>query len=808
MLRCNRCRESNPVPGATFCVHCGGPLVHGPGAPPFDAARPLARYDWILAAVVAASMVFGGYLLSRPRWEDLSVLALPIILTYVLAEGFRLRRPWLCGLLAAGQAALFMTSFVIVSKTWRVQIDGVPVPALAVLPALAAGLVAVAVAKIAAILARPLPFVLFERRFHALMVPEGFDDLGLREEALAVLQARQAPASASDGSGRNPIVTPWLEGPERVRIANVLLQKLRDLNMPRIGVTADEVRQGEATRVFPSVTCTACNGAGQVPCPQCTLELPSESTTESLGNDKGLCERCGGEQRVLCECVEKVTFRVPADAPSGFIVRGECDHSEHRHYATVHSEALARLKRPLPVVLLGAVGLPVGLGVAAASVAELVVGVREPGLQAILWLLVPGGIVWAIASIPLLKGRRWGWQLMRLALFALVVAGSVAAGEVGLEILQHGLSLEDVIGFVLCLLAPLAAVGALLYYWHLAPVTAYFGRHSALVEATAPRVFLPVDRLAEVLRLRPVRRLILALAVVVFISFVLDSLPGPYWTVVRASVAEWTRGNASAAELYRDAGERGGSSAVRSYLRHARHRVMLRWLEDQLARAQAQRLDRLEAAEMAELSQSLARERLSLDKNARARAPELLLACSETLIRQKYWEHARQVLRALVKSFSGSPAAVEASERSEWRFVVLRGVSTVAQVAVSPYLVSSGSYSIPEVRHEYLKASTGNRLILVKVELAHLGSTRKEMLSDSFVLTDPEGRVFPGVGIQEDETIGGWDVHRLVSVREYPGVSIGPDLCEATVAFEIPKNAKRFSLTLKGERVSKVSVKS
>jgi len=826
-VECTRCHRPSPTPNARFCVFCGGPLAERVERPRFRASRRAAAFDWWLSAGVLVGLVAGDALVPGPWWGLALGLVMPI---YVLVEGIRLRRVWLCGALGAGMtlAFLLLAGLVGLAKLgvrvlphsigaelglwWR----GIsPTPGV-VLVAPAWGALGMAVAWVAGRLAQPLSAALLERRMGALMVGGAFSELGLAEAVSgAVGRGQEASAAKQWGSsgppaGREGSSAPavgWLDARQRERAVGAALGALRRLSLPRIAVGREEARSGQARRLFPVETCADCGGKGMIACPDCRGggRAPGLDGDEPPARADGGCFRCAGKGTVLCECVEAVSFRIPAGAPSGFIVRGECSAAGHRHYATVHSTALPRPKRPLPVLLMGILGIPAGV---TGAIGFGVVASEEPSGRIACALLSLACGLWALAAIPLLVRARLGWALMRAALVVMAFGGVavLVASPVGITgLMQEGVPVE-LLALLVFLLAVVTGLVALVQWWHTAPVTAHFGDRGQLVPAAAPALLPGRDRVAKAATSGPARAVAWVAGVSIVGWLLLNTLGGSYWTMARAGIAAYCGGGEQAVWLYEEAAGQARSGAQRRRAVSAGNRAALRALEDAVAEWGENGPQSADAYQMVMLCRSLGDRASSLTRQQSSRAAALMLTAAELLMQRRLWEDAGDVLEPLVNDFPGSAQAKEVVGRSEWRFCRVKGVTVADKVPLGPYIAGVSGFGGIDVQHDYLKPSSGNTLAMVRVEVAHVGRTPKELLASSFSLTGAGGRGLPAAGIQRDDYAEGYDLHFLEPMRTYDGLSIGPEMVEASVVFEVPQEERKFILYVGAERATEVAI--
>ena len=777
----------------------------------------MTAFDWRASVGLVVALVAGAVLAPGP-WEDLGLLL--VLPCYAILEGIRLRRPWLSGGLAA-----VVTLALVVAGWMAGRLKHVPYGPQdlygVVMSALGMGGLGALAAWVSARLAQPLPATSLEQRAGDLMVPAAFQDLGLAEAARAAVGGWEGASGSPgwSGGGASGAAAGWLDARQRARAVEALLATLGRLALPRIGVTREEVYGRGAVRLFPAESCARCQGEGLIQCPGCRGEgrVLGDAGEGSAPSAEVACFGCGGHGTVVCECVDTVTYQLPAGAPSGSIVRGECGRSEHRHYATIHSGALPRPKRPLAVTLLGALGVPAGIFIA---IFFGVVAYQEPAGRVASLLLAAGGALWALAAVPLLVRARWGWSVMRAALVVIISAGLVVltaspAGVLGL--LQEGLPV-DLLGLVMFLLAVEVGLVALLRWWQTAPVTAHFGARDKLVQAVAPRLLPARDRLGRAITSRTARVVAWVVGASILGWLVLDVAAGFHWTMARGRLAASMGGTQSAIDLYTDAEVQARGRDEQRRATRSGNRERLRQIEDMLAESDSRRWDTSggiggadpapsgAAYSIASACESLAERSDSLESGQKPRAAELVWACGDRLAEGKQWDESRRVLEALVSRFPESAPTREVETRSVWQLARVMQVESPGEIPMNPYPVVTDWGSV-EWRHQSLRPASGNRLLVVTMELAHLGSSPKELLADRCSLLDDEGRACPAAGLPtQDTTDDGSEIHQLALSRQYPGISVGPDLCEAEVVFEVPENVKSFGLALKGERVARVTV--
>jgi hypothetical protein len=277
-------------------------------------------------------------------------------------------------------------------------------------------------------------------------------------------------------------------------------------------------------------------------------------------------------------------------------------------------------------------------------------------------------------------------------------------------------------------------------------------------------------------------------------------------------------GTQSAIDLYTDAEVQARGRDEQRRATRSGNRERLRQIEDMLAESDSRRWDTSggiggadpapsgAAYSIASACESLAERSDSLESGQKPRAAELVWACGDRLAEGKQWDESRRVLEALVSRFPESAPTREVETRSVWQLARVMQVESPGEIPMNPYPVVTDWGSV-EWRHQSLRPASGNRLLVVTMELAHLGSSPKELLADRCSLLDDEGRACPAAGLPtQDTTDDGSEIHQLALSRQYPGISVGPDLCEAEVVFEVPENVKSFGLALKGERVARVTV--
>ena len=347
--------------------------------------------------------------------------------------------------------------------------------------------------------------------------------------------------------------------------------------------------------------------------------------------------------------------------------------------------------------------------------------------------------------------------------------------------------------FLISLTAAIGAILDLLRYWHLPPVRSFFGYETDPLDALIPALLPARDRWYRIIDSRLIRTFIRTVGIVLMLWIVLDTLPGPYWLLARASVAASSGGHATAVNLYRKATAETRWDMVINYARHASHRALLRQITEGLAVSRARPLKSAERSILAKACLLLAEQNLELTGTLKTSVPPLLLDCADMLVQQKAWDQARLVFSKLVTRFPTSQAAQTASGRAEWRFDCLMEARFTTEVALRPYLTADN-----DIEHEYYDPAEGKTFLIISLYLAHLGRSAKELVADSFALTDAKGDFFAALGIQESIYDQGNELQFLESVRKYEGISIGPDLCGADIVFEVPSGNRRFNLKING----------
>ena len=784
--------------------------------------RRMGAFDWWLTGgLLAASIALDS--LAPGKWREVVLgFALPL---YAVVEGFRLRRPWLAGGLAAGLTLGFILVPQVIrhgmgdpshiGRTMRLWwARGTPGASDLAAPAL--GALGVVMGWIAAWLARPLPSAYLRQRMGAVMAADAFEDLGLASaaglgeaalpspETMAPRSRAQEwglgpPTQAGGGGGEASPWAGWLEAEERGRAVERLLGALERLNLPRVGVTEGQVGKGSATIAFPNESCGMCAGTGAAVCRTCSGKGAVEGAGAS--GAAGACPGCGGGGAAACECLDVVSFGIPPEAPSGFVVRGECGDPSHRHYATIHGEALPRPRRPLPVLWMGILGIPAGIPIALAAGA---VALEEVEFGAGLWALALGGALWAIAAIPMLLRARFGWWVMRASLAAFVVGGVVLvaatpAGIIGL--LRGGMSLEGVVAQMTLLAAVVGAVGVL-HWWGQAQVGVHFRVREDLARGVAPTLLPARDRVGRALTSAPARGLAVVGLAAVLTWLVLDSAAGHRWTMARAQVAARSGGGGQAVRLYEE--------AVREAPREDRPRAVrranggrLRMLEDAIAQEREEERRPWGAFDLAVLCESVSKSAKSLEKEEARRAAELMVACGDVAARRREWAEGKRVFAAVAEGFPKSPVTQELRNRSQWLFDSADRASRAKRVPVRPYVAKGGGSRI-KLEHDYLHPGEGNAFLILPLHLAHIGHGESRLLASSLALADGEGRRFGALGMEEDDSAYGQDIHYLLTVCSYEGLGLGPEVRTARVVFEVPKGGGEFTLYLNGRPVTTV----
>lgn len=789
---CPHCQSPVQVAGSSFCMRCGSTLNATVFLPPIPkTARPITSADRRFTQMMALVSVIGGVAAGIPRVSSLYGIALLLLVGYAVVVPARTRNAVQSLLLCGGLGAL-LSVVVGIARAGGLHVAG-SLALRIIVPPLALAVLGAVTALVAGWLVKPTRLSEFARYFSRIMATETFAALGLDQAALSALTHR-VPADA-------PATSVFLDARDRLPALDAGLRALRDLDLPRIGVTRAEVAAHQASRPMSDASCLVCEGSGAVPCGSCA------GSGLLAGTDTIDCATCGGTGESGCECVRKVTFAIPPGAASGFVLCAG-DYQERAHYAVSESSSLARQSRPLLVLLVGILGIPVGLTLAIPSLLAAHHAAGIGLLFTLLWLAL-GGILLALAGVPVLLGKRAGFKAVGGALGAFAISAVISFCAISLiGLLQNGLPIGGIL-MQIPLAAIIGGIVILLVFWRSKSVMSFFGQRTRMNDLTAADLLPIRDRLAGSSGLRALRKAALVAWAVLALWLALDVVFGPYWTFARAGIAEETGGSLAASRLYQEAAHTAGSKGFRKRALLSSHRVMVREIEDTLVKAKDRRLLPWEADTVSDLCVSLGIEQAeSLSPKVKARMPAMLIACAETMERCKLWDQARAVLNVLEDvHFHDSAEAVTERGRSEWRFVETGGVSTTSQVEVA-YLSTEGIWGNYVVKYENRKAKADTTFVQVRVQMAHLGGAKEELRADYFTLRGADGRSRLSVGMQGAETDESMDTRGLRWSQELEPIGVGPDLLDTELVFEVPKSVKQFGLMLKGERVASVRVGS
>ena len=158
------------------------------------------------------------------------------------------------------------------------------------------------------------------------------------------------------------------------------------------------------------------------------------------------------------------------------------------------------------------------------------------------------------------------------------------------------------------------------------------------------------------------------------------------------------------------------------------------------------------------------------------------------------WPRSRRLFGVLVDRFPESMEARRMQVRSDWR------LASVKSVRLEERLLG---YKVPVEQRKDVEedlvwhvAGPDKIYVLVTLELAHLGNTRKTLLSSS-IGARVDGRRIPSLGIVKEEG--------LAQYKRYPGTRIGPDMATAEVVFEVPRTSRELFVEIDGRQRTRVA---
>ncbi len=635
-------------------------------------------------------------------------------------------------------------------------------------------------------------------RLSWIMVPEAFEGLGLLAEAWRYLRWR---------AGRLGVAPPSrayrrLDCPAtRVELTRVLLAKLATCQLPALGVSCTPVavqrgRQGLTVRH---------------------------------------CHRLAGRDQV-------VRYALPPTVGHGFVVAGRPESVDESAdgpmFAAVQFAPGAQPRERLRGLLVLASGLS-SLGVFLLWVASVAASGGSPddapGLAA-------AGSASLVVGAPLWLRRPWIWALW---LVAFVGAAVVAATQVGWGLLDVLRTAFDDAGYQLDLvlwLGGLCLCARLVGYWLSGPVRSGYGLLVPIASARASQLLPWRDRWRAAWG--SPRGLVVtgtALLLVLLVSW-LPRLLAHRWDFARADLAWRLGGRSAAIDVYDGVSASRSDATIRAKASALARQARLDRVRHELD-AQPQSGQRTESS-LDDLRR-LVEARTESTESERRQTASMLLAVGERLVDaaaqdprqgasasphrvrpaagkwQAPWRTARDTLRLLVTSFPEDPAAQTAANRSEWRLAWHGDANTQSDVPVCARRGNlqahrvDGRLEVDLGSHECQQALKGRTFLVVALQMAHLGRTKQELLAGFFTVSTPDGRSWPCVGLQEQHGIPVRSLATgeqatayemaLVGRKVGEGITIGPDLLPATLVFEVPEEARSFSLRLRGRPLAELT---
>jgi len=789
----------------------------------FSIRRWPSLADYLVSFLVIVILIAVN-VLSLPTFLNLILLT-----AYSLHIGYRLRRGLVAGLICFiiaigtalfhhGTLRIFMSSHAVFNDILKVLF----VPLIMFAVALTSGAVSYRLLK-------PVSLDSILRRFNKLVAPSAFRDFGLRFNAYSILNSSK-PVQFINGSQRKSLITG-------------LFNEIKRIVVPSIYVKNEEVINEKAVRLVPDNRCTLCSGRGIVKCDCRTSKKPVNEPEDIELVEPAVCIRCKGSGFYRCACVDEITYEIPEGVPNGYIAYGSCGNPDHKHYAKIFSRNLAFPYKPALVQIMSIGGLILGFF----TLLNLETLVNAPDLTTKLngYFVIAGYMLWFIGAFMALLAFRTGWYVIRLVILMLIASAffQLAATPSGIvSVMSEGISLGSIerqlIIFIRGYLFILALAG-----WHSLPVKAYFGFDVDPADALFPGLFPLRDRFFSFLRSAG-NKVVLAFAVLVIITWVtMDIFFGVKWDITKARATELTRNYEQAIEIYESIlVENIEDDELEEALNDEINQLMCKILEDGIIELSGEELNEDEVSEddttgedvtdsdnseeetvddensedtvskLVEVCRELGRNHLTLDSEIKEKTPALMLTFADILLDRSDWDNAGIVLRTLVTSFQDSPEASSADSRTEWRFNGTTDVERALSIESRPHTGVVGG------EHDYYMVGQNRKLVIVGLELAHIGNTRKDLPSGIFSLVDNEGQIYPGLGIRQDDVYIAYEYgdfglqtpvlqtgHYLLRVGYYPGITLGPDLIQTSVVFEVVRGKVDFELRINGEKVDEIT---